>query len=86
MTYFDVTALKENTQTANFKVYPVPAEDEIQIQAEGFQKAEIYNLAGQKLKESTSDRMNVSTLSSGLYIMKVYDCEGGCAAQRFVVK
>lgn len=86
MTYFDVTQVDENVQAANFKVYPVPAENEIQIQAEGFQKAEIYSLTGQKLMESLQDRMNVSELSSGLYIIKVYDLEGNCATQRFVVK
>lgn len=86
MTYFDVTQVDEKAQTANFKVYPVPAENEIFIQAEGFQKAEIYSIMGQKLMESLQDRMNVSELSSGLYIIKVYDLEGNCATQRFVVK
>lgn len=85
MTYVDLTGVDENSQ-ANFKVYPVPAENEIQIEADGFQKAEIYSVTGQKLMESLRDRMNVSTLSSGLYIMKVYDHEGGCATQRFMVK
>lgn len=84
--FVDLTGLDENAQTDSFKVYPVPAESEIRIQAEGFQKAEIYSLTGQKLMESLRDRMDVSALSSGLYIMKVYDREGGCATQRFVVK
>ena len=85
MTYVDLTGVDENSQ-ANFKVYPVPAENEILIQAEGFQKAEIYSLKGQKLMESQQNNMNVSQLSSGLYIIKVYDLEGNCATQRFVVK
>ena len=84
--YVDLTAVKENAEDFNFMIYPVPAHDEIYIEAEGFQKAEIYNLMGQKLMESLRDKMNVSTLSSGLYVMKVYDREGGCATQRFVVK
>ena len=86
MTYVDLTSLKENDPTFSFVVYPVPAHDEIYIEAEGFQKAEVYNLMGQKLMESLRDRMNVSNLSSGLYVMKVYDRGGGCATQRFVVK
>ena len=86
MTYFDVTQVDENVQAANFKVYPVPAENEIQIQSESFQKAEIYSLTGQKMMESQQNNMNVSQLSSGLYIIKVYDLEGNCATQRFVVK
>ena len=85
MTYVDLTGVDENSQ-ANFKVYPVPAENEILIQAEGFQKSEIYSITGQKLMESLNDNLNVGELSSGLYIIKVYDLEGNCATQRFVVK
>lgn len=86
MTYFDVTQVDENVQAANFKVYPVPAENEIQIQAEGFQKAEIYSLTGQKLMESLQPKMNVEALASGLYMVKVYDQNGQSQMQRFVVK
>lgn len=84
--YVDITAVKEYSEAFSFMIYPVPAHDEIYIEAEGFQKAEIYNLMGQKLMESLRDRMNVNTLSSGLYVINVYDRDGGCATQRFVVK
>ena len=83
--YVDLTSVNENA-TAKFMVYPIPAENEIQIQSEGFQKAEIYSLTGQKMLESLQNNMNVSQLSSGLYIIKVYDLEGNCDTQRFVVK
>ena len=86
MTYVDLTSVNENTQPVNFLVYPVPAKDQVYIEAEGFQKAEIYSLTGQKLMESLQDRINVGELSLGLYIIKVYDHEGNCATQRFVVK
>ena len=86
MTFVDLTGVKENNATASFNLYPVPAQDEITIEANGFAKAEIYNVMGQKLIESLSDRMNVSTLASGLYIMKVYDQNGQSQMQRFVVK
>lgn len=83
--YVDLTSVNENA-AAKFMVYPIPAENEIQIQAEGFQKAEIYSVTGQKMIESQQNNMNVSQLSSGLYIIKVYDLEGNCSTQRFVVK
>lgn len=85
MTYVDLTGVNENNQ-ANFKVYPVPAENEILIQAEGFQKAEVYSLTGQKLMESTTEKMIVSALSQGVYVLKVYDQSGKAEAQRIVVK
>ena len=86
MEYVDLTSVEDNISISSFMVYPVPAHGEVFIEADGFQKAEIYSLTGQKLMESLRDRMDVSALSSGLYIMKVYDREGGCATQRFVVK
>jgi hypothetical protein len=84
--YVDLTSVDENVSAASFKVYPVPAENEIQIQAEGFQKAEIYSLTGQKLMESLVEKMNVSSLSQGVYMLKVYDQSGKAEAQRIVVK
>ena len=86
LTYLDVTKVDENAQTVSFKVYPVPAENEIQIQAEGFQKAEIFTLTGQMLLESEQNSMNVSSLASGIYLLKVYDQTGNSAMQKLVVK
>ena len=85
-TYIDLTDVEENTQVANFKVYPVPAEGEITIEAENFQRAVVYSLTGQKLMESLKNGMDVSVLASGVYLLKVYDMEGNCASQRIVVK
>ena len=84
--YVDLTSVNENNATPGFLVYPVPAESEITIQAEGFQKAEIYSVTGQMLMESTSDKMNVSLLGHGIYLLKVYDMDGNFAIQRFVVR
>ncbi len=84
--YVDLTNVDENVSAASFKVYPVPAENEIQIQAEGFQKAEIYSVTGQKMMESTMEKMNVSSLSQGVYLLKVYGQSGKTETQRIVVK
>ena len=86
MAYVDITGVNENAQTVSFKVYPVPAENEIQIQVEGFQKAEIFTLTGQMLLESEQNSMNVSGLAAGVYLLKVYDQTGNSATQKLVVK
>lgn len=86
MTYVDVTGIGESPQTTNFKLYPVPAENEIQIQSESFQKAEIYSITGQKLMESNVNTFNVSTLSQGVYLLKVCNLDGNSETQRIVVK
>jgi hypothetical protein len=83
--YVDLTSVDENA-AAKFMVYPIPAENEIQIQAEGFQKAEIYSLTGQKLMESQSEKMNVGALSSGIYLLKVFDRAGNAETQKLMVK
>lgn len=84
--YIDLTGVEENTPAVSFNVYPVPAENEIQIQAEGFQKAEIFTLTGQMLLESVRNTIDVSGLATGIYMLKVYDQTGNSAMQKFVVK
>ena len=86
MVYVDLTNVNENAQGVNVKVYPVPAENELFIQTEDFQKAEIYSVTGQKLMESTIEKMNVSSLSQGVYLLKVYGQSGKTETQRIVVK
>ena len=86
MTYVDLTNVGENAQAANVKVYPVPAESELFIQTDDFQKAEIYSVTGQKLMESSMEKMNVSSLSQGVYLLKVYGQSGMTETQRIVVK
>jgi hypothetical protein len=56
------------------------------MENEGFQKAEIFSLTGQKLMESAMEKMNVSSLSQGVYLLKVYDQSGNSETQRIVVK
>ncbi len=84
MTYIDLTQVDENAQ-ANFFVYPNPAENEIQIQAEGFRKAEIYSLTGQLMMESLHNTLDVSALTSGVYLLKVHTGNGGSKIGRIVL-
>lgn len=84
--YVDLTSVNENNAVPSFMVYPVPAHGEVFIEADGFQKAEIYGLTGQKLVESLSEKMDVSSLSQGVYLLKVYDREGNSQTQRIIVK
>ena len=85
MTYVDLTSVNENSQVANFKVYPVPAETEIQIEVEGFQKAEIYSLTGQLMLESLHNTLDVCSLASGVYLLKVHTWNGGSKVGRVVI-
>jgi len=86
VTYIDPTGIGENGTKVSFQVYPVPAENEIQIQAQSFQKAEIFTLAGQMMMESEQSNVNVSGLAAGVYLLKVYDQSGNSAMQKLLVK
>ena len=85
MTYVDLTKVDENAQT-NCSVYPNPADGEIQVQTEGFQKVEIYSLTGQLMLESLCSTLDVSGLASGVYLVKIVDQTGNSEMQRLVVK
>lgn len=84
--YVDLTSLNENAAAMNLSVYPMPAQGEVNIKADGFAKAEIYNMAGQMVMETLSETVNVATLPTGLYIIKVYDRLGGMASLKMPVR
>lgn len=59
----------------NVSIYPNPATDIIYIKGiKGIEKAEIYNMVGQKVKtfNSGEDRIDVSSLSKGNYILQIF--------------
>ena len=70
------TAGLDNLVKFNFSIYPNPANDIVQLKATkaiGF--VEVYDLTGRQVIKSTpnsnSKELNVSSLSKGLYIVKV---------------
>jgi len=74
----------------NFSLYPVPAEDELNLKAE-FQLAgeyyEIYALTGKKVMNgnvNTNQQIKVNSLSSGMYFLKL--TKNGKTFQRKFVK
>lgn len=73
-----------NTLDANSIVmYPNPAKDQVTILASGLEidKIELVNLAGQTIKTvNSSNTVNTSDLSSGVYLVKIY------AADSMVIK
>lgn len=85
-TYIDVTSVGEGTVADNFTFYPNPVKDVLVIRADDFQQAEVYSLTGAKLMETTSNRLDVRALQSGMYLLKVYGKETGCQTRVFVVK
>ncbi|MCQ2321589.1 MAG: T9SS type A sorting domain-containing protein [Bacteroidales bacterium] len=84
--YADITlSTNEMTQTTAFNLYPNPANGMINVNGEGFEKAEIYNIAGQKVMESSNAQIDVKALQAGVYMVKVFG-NGSSEMLRVVVK
>lgn len=67
-------------------IYPNPATDFANIASkEEIKQVEIFNMAGQKVINSASDRISVSHLSKGIYIAKI-TLENGKTETRKLVK
>lgn len=72
----------------NFKSSPNPAKDYINLSAsKSIDKVEIYNLLGQQVKmetlNNTQNKVNVSSLSNGIYILKAY-IEDAVGSYKFI--
>ena len=75
----------DDLNTANFQLYPNPANKQITISG-NFEIAtiEIHNLLGQKVMTSTSETLNIEALTTALYLVKVTDTDGNSAVKRFI--
>ena len=86
MSYDEIfLSTNEMAQNTAFNLYPNPATDMISVNGEGFEKAEIYNIAGQKVMESSNAQIDVKALQAGVYMVKVFG-NGSNEMLRVVVK
>ena len=82
-------ALTENIGSGDFTVFPNPAKDEINIQIKNSQNYtfKISNLAGQYLLKSKGNKIDLKGLSTGEYILSVYDAgKTLVGSKKFIVK
>ncbi len=85
-TYFDdfeyaivVTGINERSIVRDLHVYPNPAVDMLYLSLEiPLEKVELYNVMGQRVKvlHNPDRKINVSDLSSGMYLLHATDEEG----------
>jgi hypothetical protein len=84
--------IEENDLYSEINIYPNPVTNEFRIQNSELkiEKIEIYDVVGQQvfLQSQTSNlkplTINVSSLPSGIYFVKVADAEGNSGTQKFV--
>ena len=66
----DCTASVTDPSLLNFLIYPNPTTDYINIDCSSFESISIYNILGKELIKGTTNRINVSYLSKGVYFIK----------------
>lgn len=89
-----VTAIANNEAAPIFSIYPNPATDFLNVTmnnaANKGMKVAIYDFKGSKLLEkeqtTTTERINISTLKSGIYMITCSDTNGFVSAAKFVIR
>ena len=76
-----------NSKNLKFSLYPNPATNLINIElATELKSLEIYSLQGQKILASNKYQVDVSSLSKGMYLVRVEDVENGVSTQKLIVE
>ncbi|MDR0834953.1 MAG: T9SS type A sorting domain-containing protein, partial [Candidatus Symbiothrix sp.] len=72
----EITGIDElKIENEKMKIYPNPAKEYVHIQSEfPIQKIEIYNPMGKlvRIEPDITERIDVSSLSEGLYLVRIY--------------
>jgi hypothetical protein len=80
----DRTAISEISKS-EFKVFPNPAKNILYVNSQAGAEVKIYNIAGSlvmsKITSSANEKLNISNLPSGLYLIKVNNY-----TQKFIIK
>jgi beta-glucanase (GH16 family) len=71
--YQNTTASTEDVFANKFSVYPNPSSDVLNIRTdEPIEKVELYNTIGQLIVAKKTTNINISSLKTGIYILKIY--------------
>jgi len=83
----DPSALSNaNNQKNDFSVYPNPTSDYLNIQSEEeILEVTIFNLQGKQILKSNIERVDVSNLTSGIYLIEI-KTNSGKAFRKFIKK
>lgn len=71
--YQNTTASTEDVFANKFSVYPNPSSDVLNIRTnEPIDKVELYNTIGQLIVAKKTTNINISSIKTGIYILKIY--------------
>ncbi len=60
-------------KSLDIKFYPNPVQSELQIQYKGDLTSSVYDIRGAKLIETKSKRIDMSKMSTGIYVVKTFE-------------
>lgn len=76
----------KDVNSLTFDVYPNPAKDVLTISSKvSISAVKLYNVFGQEVLKGTGNRINVSSLSAGYYILKATDNLGKTGIRKILV-
>jgi hypothetical protein len=74
-----------NVNNLKLSMYPNPATNLLNIDIENeLELVEIYSLQGQKVLSGFDKQIDISGLSSGMYMVRVQDVDGGVGTQKII--
>jgi len=77
------TASLDDLNINSFSIFPNPAKDYLNIDCSSLESVTIYNILGKELIKESNNRINVSSLSKGVYFIKVSD-DVNSSTKRFI--
>lgn len=67
------TASIDDSEITSFSIYPNPTKEYLNIDCSSLEGVFVYNILGKELIKESNNRINVSSLSNGVYFIKVSD-------------
>lgn len=76
-----------NSKNLKASIYPNPASDNFSIEMENEVKSvEVFSLQGQKVLTSKNKNVDVSSLSKGMYLVRIEDVDNAVATKKLIVE
>ncbi len=86
ITDVDEIVLSSQQTTKKIRVYPNPASDVLLIDWPLFAEASLFDLAGQELVRSSSNKLELRTLTRGLYMLHLKGMDGHTIVQKISIR
>ncbi|PWE01360.1 T9SS type A sorting domain-containing protein [Marinilabilia rubra] len=82
-----VTDIAEKTMENSVEIFPNPAQEKLNVQAENVETVNIFNMSGTKVISTPETTIDISSVPSGIYLIQCVDKTGKTISnQKIVIK